>query len=521
VDFTHGGAGPLEESIAPKIISNILDKSEKDRSHWIPVYTTVVSVIGFLIILLAFTNLPKDLPDFLLFAGIVALGHLAGVQLFRKSRSSITFGSALVIACIPLFGTLPSVIISTVSALMSIFNELINSSKKRQDGRASWLRRLTFNIGAYTIPTACAGGIYHLLGGSVGNVAQWSTILPLAAAGITDYLLNMGLVMGVITLQTGERPWVMWKTDHQWYAPASIINSTIGSGLIALTYEINIFISIAVYVLISSLSYFSSRFYVDNLKNYVEELEDANLMLEQSQTGLLKTLGTVIDAFDAYTFGHSTQVAVYAEAIAEKMGLSQKQREIIVKGALVHDIGKIGVMDAIIGKQGPLTDEEYRLVKQHPDIGAEILGLVQGFENLVPLVRYHHERWNGSGYPLGLKEEDIPLGARILAVADTVDAMFSDRPYRKSPTYDQVMEELLRCMGTQFDPTVVQAFFNVVKERGPSFFKNSAAVVDRKIHFQTLPDIGENVRYLKRSMLADVKITPAQEHTSEIEPAQD
>jgi putative nucleotidyltransferase with HDIG domain len=510
----------LEESVAPNVISNILSKPERDLSRWIPVYTSTVSIIGFFIVVVAFINLPKDLPNFLLFTGVACLSQLAGVQLFRKSRSSITFGSALVIACIPLFGLLPSVIISMISGLVSFLTDLI-TSKESREGRASWWRRLSFNTGAYTIPTACAGGIYHLLGGSVGNVAQWSTILPLAAAGIIDYTINLILVMGVLTLQTGERPWAIWKTDHQWYAPASIISSTIGSGLIALTYEINIFISMAVFILISSLSYFSSRFYVENLKSYVEELENANIMLEQSRTGLLKTLGTVIDAFDAYTFGHSTQVAVYAEAIAEKMGLPQKQIEIIVKGALVHDIGKVGVMDAIIGKQGPLTDEEYRLVKQHPDIGAEILGLVQGFENLVPLVRYHHERWNGSGYPLGLKEEEIPLGARILAVADTVDAMFSDRPYRKSPTYDEVMEELLRCMGTLFDPKVVQAFFNVVKERGPSFFKNSAAVVDRKIHFQTLPDIGENVRYLKRSMLADVKITHPQEDTSEIHSSKD
>jgi putative nucleotidyltransferase with HDIG domain len=510
----------VEESSAPTIISNFLSRSERDRSHWVPYYTTVVSILGFIAILVALTHLPKELPNFLLFICVVAVTQLAGVHLFRKSRSTVTFGTTLIIACIPLFGPLPTVIISTVCGFASILTDLF-TTKEKIAGRASLLRRSAFNLGMYTISTACAGRIYILLGGGVGNVAQWSTVIPLTIAGITDYLINITLVLGVITLQTGERPIEIWKRDHQWYAPASIISATIGSGLIALTYEINILISIAVYVLIISLSYFSSRFYVENLKNYVDELESANLKLEQSQVGLLKTLGTVIDAFDAYTFGHSTQVAVYAEAIAEKMGLNQKQKEIIIKGALVHDIGKVGVMDAIIGKQGPLTDEEYRLVKQHPDIGAEILGLMEGFEELVPLVRYHHERWNGSGYPLGLKGEDIPLGARILAVADSVDAMFSDRPYRKSPTYDQIMEELLRCMGTQFDPKVVQAFFTVVKERGPSFFKNSAAVVDRKIQLQDLPDIGENVRYLKRSMLADVKIALSQDYSSEFDPSQD
>ena len=510
----------MEKSAAPTIISNFLSKPERDRSRWIPYYTTAVSALGFITILVALTHLPEDLPNFLLFSSAVAVGQLAGVQLFRKSRSSITFGTTLVIACIPHLGPLPAVIISIVSSFASILTDLI-TSKEKIEGRASWWRRSTFNIGMYTISTACAGWMYILLGGTIGNVAQWSNILPLIGAGVTDYLVNLILLLGVITLQTGERPVDIWKRDHQWYTPATIISNTIGSGVIALTYEFNIIISIAVFLLICSLSYFSSHFYVENLKNYVDELEKANLKLEQSQVGLLKTLGTIIDAFDAYTFGHSTQVAVYAEAIAGKMGLNQKQIDTIIKGALVHDIGKVGVMDAIIGKQGPLTDEEYRLVKQHPDIGAEILGLMEGFEELVPLVRYHHERWDGSGYPLGLKEDQIPIGARILAVADTVDAMFSDRPYRKSPTYDQVMEELLRCMGTQFDPKVVQAFFTVVKERGPSFFRNSAAVVDQKVQFKELPDIGENVRYLKRSMLADVKIALSQDHSSKFESSQD
>ena len=510
----------MEESAAPNIISNILDKQVRDRSHWIPYYTTAVSVLGFLTILVAFLNLPKNLPNFLFFTSMIAASQLASVQLFRKSRSTVTFGSTLLIACIPLFGPLPSVIISMVSAIVSVLHDLI-TSKEKWDGRASWWRRSSFNIAMYVLSNACAGGMYLLLGGSVGNVAQWSTVIPLIGAGVTDYLVNLILLLGVLTMQTGERALDIWKRDHQWYAPATIISCTIGSGLIALTYEINILISIAVFLLITSLSYFSSRFYVENLKNYVNELENANLKLEQSQVGLLKTLGTVIDAFDAYTFGHSTQVAVYAEAIAKKMGLPQKEQDLIIKAALVHDIGKVGVMDAIIGKQGPLTDEEYRLVKQHPDIGAEILGLMEGFEELVPLVRYHHERWNGSGYPLGLKEEDIPLGARILALADTVDAMFSDRPYRKSPTYDEVMEEVIRCMGTQFDPKVVQAFLQVVNERGPSFFKNSANIVDRKVQFLNLPDIGENVRYLKRSMLADVKIALDQENTFELDSSQD
>jgi putative nucleotidyltransferase with HDIG domain len=510
----------VEGSAAPNIVSDFLQREKKDYSRWVPVYITAVSLAGFLILLYALHKFPEDLEGFFFFACLTMLSQFTGVQLFGKSRSYITFGSALSIACIPLFGLSTAVLLGMVSGLSSILSNVFFSKAERED-RAPWWQRAGFNSGMFAISIALATSIFLLTGGSIGNVAQPSNLLPMILAGITNYSSNMVLLLVVVGLSTGENPRTLWKRDHSWNAPSSIIADTFGGALIALTFEINIFLPITVFFLIHSLSYFSFRYYVKNMKGHVEGLEKANLKLERSQLGLLKTLGTVIDAFDAYTFGHSTQVAVYAEAIAEKMELPQKEQDLIVKSALVHDIGKVGVMDAIIGKQGPLTDEEYRLVKRHPDIGAEILGLMEGFEEIVPLVRYHHERWDGSGYPMGLKGEEIPLGARILAVADTVDAMFSDRPYRKSPTYDEVMEEILRCMGTQFDPRVVHAFYSVVQERGPSFFKNSANIVDHKIQFQDSPAIGENVRYLKRSMLGENKVSLEQERKVEVETSQD
>jgi HD-GYP domain-containing protein (c-di-GMP phosphodiesterase class II) len=510
----------VEGSAAPKIVSDFLEKEKKDYSRWVPYYATLISIIGFAILLIALAHLPKDLLNYFRFGSVVVFSQFLGIQLFKKSRSSVTFGSVLIIACIPIFGPFPSVILSAIAGLVSIFTDLL-IYKDNWEGRASLWRRWSFNTGMYIISSASAGLIFILTGGTVGNVALGSNLLPILLAGLTEFIINHGILLCVLVLQTGQQPFDIWKRDYQWYAPAAIVSGTIGSGLIALTYEINFFIAMGVLFLITSLSYFSSRFYVSNMKEYVEELENANLRLQESQVGLLKTLGTVIDAYDAYTFGHSTQVAVYAEAIAEKMDLKKDEKDLVVKAALVHDIGKVGVMDAIIGKQGKLTDEEYRLVKRHPDIGAEILGLMEGFGNMVPLVRYHHERWDGNGYPMGLKGEEIPLGARILAVADTVDAMFSDRPYRKSPTYDEVMEEILRCMGTQFDPKVVHAFYAVVQERGPSFFKNSANIVDHKVQRQDAAAIGENVRYLKRSMLGEVQEALEQEKEVEVEVSQD
>jgi len=217
----------------------------------------------------------------------------------------------------------------------------------------------------------------------------------------------------------------------------------------------------------------------------------------QTASAVFDTLGAVVDAYDVYTYGHSAQVAVYAEALAKVLGLKRRDREILVKAALVHDLGKVGITDRIIAKPKSLTDEEFNIVKSHPLIGAEILCRMQGLDELIPLVRYHHERWDGGGYPYGLQGEDIPMGARILALADTLDAMCSDRPYRNPLSLQAVQAEVDACTGTQFDPRVVEAFHKVLAERGASFFRNSAATVDHSLPFA---EAAENapVRYLKR-----------------------
>jgi HD-GYP domain-containing protein (c-di-GMP phosphodiesterase class II) len=173
----------------------------------------------------------------------------------------------------------------------------------------------------------------------------------------------------------------------------------------------------------------------------------------------------------------------------------------VVKAALVHDIGKLGVMDTIIGKPEPLTEEEYNIMKRHPDIGAEILDRMEGFHELVPLVRYHHERWDGGGYPAGLAGETIPLGARVLSVADTLDAMLSDRPYRPTRNLKEVVKLILADSGRQFDPAVITAFLALTKKKDRGFFKNSAASVDQSLRRSGVLSVGVDRRYLKKSMI--------------------
>jgi len=201
---------------------------------------------------------------------------------------------------------------------------------------------------------------------------------------------------------------------------------------------------------------------IENARLY----EDLQATFKQTIRGL----ASAIDKMDRYTAGHSARVAAYAQILAIKLGLSDADIEIVRQSALMHDIGKIGcVMN--LNKPGKLTQEEYETFKQHPEHGRDILQPIEFLHPLIPGVHLHHERWDGLGYPLGLKGNGVPLIARIIAVADTYDAMTSDRAYRKALAHDLAISEINRCGGSQFDPELAHGFLesiDVFREEGRS-----------------------------------------------------
>jgi len=213
------------------------------------------------------------------------------------------------------------------------------------------------------------------------------------------------------------------------------------------------------------------------IENMNKELDEANSKLKEAYYGTIESLRLAVDAKDSYTSGHSDRVSYYSVLIGKEMGLSEEELDILKQGALFHDIGKIGIPDAILQKPGKLTDEEYDDIKNHPSIGAKIIGPAKIFEPLIPMVLYHHERFDGKGYPSGKKGEEIPLMARIVCIADSFDAMTSDRAYRPRFTVVKAMEEIENCKSTQFDPELVDAFMiamrknkeQIIKDLGLSF----------------------------------------------------
>jgi putative nucleotidyltransferase with HDIG domain len=183
--------------------------------------------------------------------------------------------------------------------------------------------------------------------------------------------------------------------------------------------------------------------------------------LEQMNWGTLQALARTVDAKSQWTAGHSERVADISLRIARELDLNQKELNTLHRAALLHDIGKIGVSSAILDKKGKLTDEEFRLIKEHPSIGARILEPVGAYRDAIPLVYQHHERLDGSGYPRGLAGMDIVLGARILAVGDVFDALVSNRPYREGSSLSHAAGIIREGAGTLFDPAVVSAFLKV------------------------------------------------------------
>ena len=197
-------------------------------------------------------------------------------------------------------------------------------------------------------------------------------------------------------------------------------------------------------------------------------LENARLLsdIEELFIGTVKTLSEAIDAKSPWTRGHSERVTAIALDIGRELGFGDEEIKKLELAGLLHDIGKLGTYEAILDKPGKLTDEEQEIMREHPRKGAEILAPIKQLSDICPIIKHHHEYYDGTGYPDGLKGEEIPFMARMLTVADTVDAMGADRPYRKGKPMTAIIAELERCAGTQFDPGVVSAFLKTGRARG-------------------------------------------------------
>ena len=201
------------------------------------------------------------------------------------------------------------------------------------------------------------------------------------------------------------------------------------------------------------------------LSERAEDLSQKNKTIEKLSIGIIETLARTLEAKDQYTEGHSQRVADFATLISTEMNLAQETIQKIQLASVLHDIGKIGVPEIVLHKPAKLSDEEFERIKSHPTIAARMLEPLDVLRPIIPWIEFHHERYDGKGYPSGICGNNIPLGARIISIADSFDAMTSDRPYRKALAQVTALEELGRNAGTQFDPVIADVFIQGIEKK--------------------------------------------------------
>ena len=308
-------------------------------------------------------------------------------------------------------------------------------------------RKAIFNVAQLTLAYSLSIIIYNKLGGTSFAHLHSMTIaqttlavgLPMLVAYSATFATNTLLVSCVIALSTGERTLRVWRETN---------NSTIGLDILASPL---VFAFAFVYAHYGPM--IASLLWLPILG--LRQMNTTNLELAQTNRELLELMIKSIEARDPYTSGHSRRVKEYAVHIARLIGLSATEVEKIGTAALLHDVGKIYDKYApILLKQDRLTPQEWAVIKEHPNDGANLIATMTRLRELVPAVRHHHENWDGTGYPEGLKGEDIPLASRVIMFADTFDAMTTKRPYRGPMGEEEVRSELIRCRGRQFDPDI-------------------------------------------------------------------
>jgi putative nucleotidyltransferase with HDIG domain len=326
------------------------------------------------------------------------------------------------------------------------------------------------------------------------NIPDLLALAALAAVtALGYYAIETGLVAVAIALDQRQPALTIWQQQFSWLLLHYLILCVLGA-VLAMSYGALGLTGMIIFALPPFMMRYALKQYVDRttanmrelqrlnkeLTRANQEVQSASQAIRELNEELFLTLAKIVDARDRYVSGHTTKVADYATAVAVELKLPRLQLEQIRQAALLHDIGKIGLPEQLLHKPGRLTSEEYLAVQKHAVLGADLLETCQGLRRLAPLIRYHHEWWSGAGYPDQLRGESIPLGARILAVCDAVEAMASDRPYSHARSRDEILSELRRCAGTQFDPQVVEAFARVISRRGPQIIVNSAREVDRQ-----------------------------------------
>ncbi len=308
--------------------------------------------------------------------------------------------------------------------------------------------QITFNIANAMLSTACAYFTFALL-----RLYGMATAPALGLASVSYFLCNTISLSLVISSSKGERFTRFWRGEFPWYLPFYLVGAALAATVHWMSHRFGWGTALLLVPVVYTLyrAYMGQRLRIQERQQHLEETEALHLRT-------IEGLAMAIEAKDQNTHDHLFRVRHYVKAVGQALRLDKLEMQALETAAFLHDIGKLAVPEHIINKPGKLTPEEFEKMKIHPVVGADILERVRFPYPVVPVVRSHHEWWNGTGYPDGLKGSDIPIGARILTGVDCFDALVSDRPYRKGRSGTQALDMIRNLSGKQFDPTVVEAF---------------------------------------------------------------
>jgi len=401
----------------------------------------------------------QDVFALIALAVLVGFGQALAIEV--DDGGSISVSAVGSLAGAALFGPRAALVLAATTAIVE------------WSARRSEIHRVLFNVGALSLSSLAAAAVFTA--GFEGTVGEFFTAAAGLAAGLAYFAVNTGLLSVAIAMEGHERVWRVWQERFAWLTPHWIVYGFVG-GVMAIAYHAAGLYALAVFAVPLLLMRKTQEAYLrhtqrsaqklraaaETIQNQNVSLEQANRLLRERSTAAMESLSATVDARDAYTAGHSRRVQQLALAIGRELGLSQAELDLLGHAALFHDIGKLAVPDAILLKPAMLTDDEWALMQRHSDEGARIIDRLGFLNDAVPAIRHHHERFDGTGYPDGLRGDEIPLGARIIHVADALDSMLTTRIYRAARPAMEAMEELRRAAGTQFCPRCVEALERVL-----------------------------------------------------------
>lgn len=434
-------------------------------SHWLRAYllAAVVPAAAITLVLLAQPGGPPCDPA--LAALLVILGALAAnFPIMVSPRYKADATPAIYLAMVLLFPPATAVALVGLSRLAGDGALCLRHNPKTQMRRRRPID-LVFNTSQIMVASAVAALAYAAITApSEAGDGLYGKVAGAIVAAAAMHLVNTGLVVIAVGLHTKRHPLEIWFET----AAAELKQTAalyVAGYLLAVLSDGQPLMALAMMVSVGAIQVALTR----------------SIQLAEQTMAAVESMADVVDRRDPYTYQHSQSVASHAVRTARKLRLPDREVELIRLAARVHDLGKIAVPDGVLHKQGRLTEAEFELMKKHPETGVEILTKFPAYKRGRELVLSHHERIDGLGYPRGLSGSEIALGARIIAVADSWDAMTSDRPYRTALDHEVALAELVRGRGTQWDPAVVDAFANTLPGAPPELRQRSLADVSRPL----------------------------------------